>query len=60
MSFDPSCQDLAKHFLADDIYTNGAEATHETRVTALAQAIQDAIETWLEMHPATDEVKADG
>jgi hypothetical protein len=41
-SYDPACEDLARHFIQDgaDIYT-------EDNVKALAQHIQEAIESWI-------------
>jgi hypothetical protein len=39
--FDPNCQELAEHFLAE----RGAEVTRQL-APDLAQAIQDAVETW--------------
>ena len=41
MSFDPACFDLAQIFLED-------EPRLRARVKELAQAIQDAIEDWIE------------
>lgn len=38
-SYDERCEDLAKHFLADDSPT-------EEQVRDLAQTIQDAVEGW--------------
>ena len=40
MSYDPACDDLARHFL------NGTRAD-EVNIAALAQVIQDAIQDWL-------------
>jgi hypothetical protein len=40
MSYDPACDDLARHFL------NGTQAD-EVNIAALAQVIQDAIQDWL-------------
>ena len=40
MSYDPACDDLARHFL------DGLSAT-EVEIAALAQTIQDAIQDWL-------------
>ena len=45
--YDPICDDTARHFLSDDeTDTPETRAEHEQRVAALAQAIQDAVETW--------------
>ena len=43
MSYDPKCYDLAQAFVSD--YEWGNE---EAQTKCLAQAIQDAIEAWLE------------
>lgn len=52
MSFDPICDDVARHFLEDEEpVIRAPRRQYEERVEALAQAIQDAIEAWLETHP---------
>ncbi len=43
MSHDPACEKLARYFLDGD-----ADAYSESNVVALAEHIQDAIETWLD------------
>lgn len=49
--FDPDCQDLAEHFLADEPYTQATAGIHESRVVSLAQAIQEAVEAWFDQEP---------
>lgn len=41
--YDPACEDLALHFLPDQWFPSRARVAAE-----LAQAIQDAIEAWLD------------
>jgi ribosomal silencing factor RsfS len=41
--FDPKCEELARHFLVE----HGA---NELQIQALADEIQDAIETWMFAH----------
>ena len=41
LSYDPACEKLARHFLTDE-----AQLHHLHQ--QLAQAIQDAVETWLD------------
>jgi len=43
---DPECHTLAEYFLGDDDTVGTVE--HESRVQSLAEAIQDAVETWME------------
>ena len=43
MSFDSKCYDLAEHFLSDE-----PALQSERNRNRLAQAIQDAIEDWIE------------
>ena len=45
MSYDPRCEELARYFLDDD--------ADLSLVHGLAQAIQDAIEGWVEELPLT-------
>lgn len=40
-SYDPACEELARHFLSDEEFEND-------HVAELAQHIQDAIEDWIE------------
>lgn len=44
MSHDPKCRELAKYFLAGEARI----ADDEKAIEALAEAIQQAIENWLE------------
>lgn len=52
MSYDPSCEDLARHFLESrTVEADTAELAsreYEQRVKELAQVIQNAIETEIE------------
>jgi hypothetical protein len=52
--YDPNCHDLAEHFLDDEtaggFHDWDVVQAHRARVKELAQAIQDAIEAWLEDH----------
>lgn len=52
--YDANCQDLAEHFLEDETaggFPNEDRVeAHLARVKKLAQAIQDAVEAWLETH----------
>ena len=41
MPYDPRCEDLARHFLADEPELEGL-------VPVLAQEIQESIEIWIE------------
>ncbi len=45
--YDQSCAELAGEFIRDCLDDTGAEAPPD-HVASLAQAIQDAIEEWLE------------
>jgi hypothetical protein len=47
--FDTSCYNLALHWLEDEPLRTQEE--REARAIGLAQAIQDAIEGWLEDNP---------
>jgi hypothetical protein len=49
-TWDPRCYDLAEVFLQDDPPLPAA--AHEARASHLAGTIQQAIEDWLEDHPA--------
>jgi hypothetical protein len=50
--YDPECETLAEHFLSDEPQKLGPAFEHyEARVKQLAQAIQDAVESWCEDNP---------
>jgi hypothetical protein len=50
-----SCQELAEHFLEDELSDDGLDPKeHDQRVKALAHAIQDAVEEWLEEHKRSE------
>lgn len=44
MSYDPKCEELARHFAQD-------EALSEAQVSDLADAIQAAVEAWFLLAP---------
>ncbi len=48
--YDTSCEELARHFLGDDVYyaAKPTRGDFEASVSQLAQSIQDAIEGWFE------------
>lgn len=50
--YDLRCRDLAEYFLEDDD-TNTAQTAgvHHAQIVSLAQAIQDAIEEWIDQEP---------
>lgn len=43
-SYDPACETLAEHFLAD-------KPSHPLDKCELAQVIQDAVESWFDREP---------
>lgn len=52
MTVDVESYKLAEHFLSDD--TTSGTSEHERRVQSLAEAIQDAVETWMEEEAETE------
>jgi hypothetical protein len=55
--YDPDCEDLARHFL-EDCHLDPAEM--EKHAKGLAQAIQDAIETYIEMDVESNQGDGNG
>jgi hypothetical protein len=54
-TWDPKCEALAEHFLQDEgpiLGSNEPSDRGEQRIKSLARAIQQAIEDWLDDHPA--------
>jgi hypothetical protein len=49
--YDPACQDLAEHFLSDEPYTSATAEAQEDRVKSLSEAIQMAVDDWLDDNP---------
>ena len=49
--YDPTCQDLAEHFLQEEPFLSAPADQHRQRVAALSDAIQQAVEAWCESHP---------
>ncbi|HKA40258.1 MAG TPA: hypothetical protein VKD25_10840 [Burkholderiales bacterium] len=44
--YDPTCEDLAEHFLQDEFTGGETSEEFETLIRSLSQAIQDAVEGW--------------
>lgn len=54
-SYDEKCEDLAEHFLDAAVVSNPDKLIKAVgSVPALAQAIQDAVETWFAAQPDYD------
>jgi hypothetical protein len=51
MAYDTQCADLARHFLQD------TKLDADTHVPALAEAIQEAVEDYLQAQKSEDDLK---
>lgn len=49
IDYDPTCEDLAEHFLSDELrspLTLAAQKQYRERVVSLSRSIQVAVEDW--------------